>query len=381
MNILVDAIPLKGLLTGVSRYLRNLYKEIEQLQDVTVYYYDGRRCGTSMPEQANPDSWMKSVDRVWKLPDPVVVGLRSVFWLSFEQKLRRVLRRNRFDVYHETAFTPAAVKASIPQVFTLYDLSLMKFRDLHPRERVWFSDLFFQRRIRHADHIITGSDYIRSEIIEELNIPPHQVTAIHDAADPLFYPRENEKVKSLLSDLKIPGDYLLFVGTFEPRKNLAVLIKALAELEKDIPLVLVGWKGWGEKSWQEKAREAGLDKQIFVPGYIDEESLACLYSGALALVYPSLYEGFGLPVVEAMSCACPVICSNAASLPEVAGDAALFIDPNDAEGLANAIDRVAGDSLLRNGLIEKGLERTTNFSWKKAAKQTLEVFQAVADKR
>ncbi len=379
MNILLDAIPLTGLQTGISRYVRNLYKKLELFPDVTVHYYQGGRCTTRMPDQANPDKWMKVNDRVWKLPDPIVVGLRSAFWLSFEYKVRRVVRKKRFDVYHETAFTPAMVK-NIPQVFTLHDLSLKKCRSMHPRERVWFSDLFFDRRIKHASHIITVSEYIRSEIVEELHVPAHKVTAIHEAPDPFFYPRGEEKIDATLSNLGLPGDYLLFVGTLEPRKNISLLIKALAELEKDIPIVLAGWKGWGEKPWREKAREAGLDKQIYAPGYIDEESLACLYSGALALVYPSLYEGFGLPVLEAMSCGCPVICSNVASLPEVAGDAALLIDPSDAEDLANAMDMLVGDSLLRSELIKKGLQRAEFFNWQKTAEQTLEVFRVVADK-
>jgi alpha-1,3-rhamnosyl/mannosyltransferase len=121
-----------------------------------------------------------------------------------------------------------------------------------------------------------------------------------------------------------------------------------------------------------------MDKRVFRTGYLNEESLACLYSSALALVFPSLYEGFGLPVIEAMACGCPVICSNAASLPEVAGDAALLIDPHNVDELAGAIDRVVDDSALRNDLIRKGTERASQFSWKRTAKETLAVFRSVA---
>ncbi len=378
MNILLDAIPLTGLLTGISRYVRNLYTQLAALPDARVHYYNGARLVARMPEQADPGKWMKTTDRVWALPDPMVVGLRCVNWLLFEQRIRSVVRKNRFDVYHETAFTPSALKgADVPQVFTLHDLSLIKCREMHPRERVWFSDLFFQRRIKHADHIITVSEYVRSEIIEELRIPAHAVTTIHEAADPLFYPRDRESVEAMRASMNLPKDYLLFVGTLEPRKNLSMLIEALAACKHDVPLVLTGWKGWGEKEWQEKAKRIGLGNRIHFTGYVDEESLARLYSGALSLVYPSLYEGFGLPLLEAMACGTPVICSNAASLPEVAGDAALLINPHNAEALTHAIDCVCEDDMLRTRMKERGLERAAHFSWEKTARQTLEVFRGV----
>ncbi len=376
MNILLDAIPLTGLLTGISRYVRNLYTELTLLPDVRVHYFTGARCVDRMPRQANPDAWVKTNDWVGRLPDPLLVGLRSARWLLFEETIRRVVRKKNIDVYHETAFTPTAMKGA-PQVFTLHDLSLIKCREMHPRERVWFSDLFFNRRIHHAAHIITVSEYIRGEILEELRIPPDRVTAIHEAPDPFFRPRGAEEIETALSTLGLPKDYLLFVGTLEPRKNLSLIIDALAASDHDAPLVLTGWDGWGEKEWREKIETAGLGKRIFFTGYVDEETLARLYTGALALVYPSLYEGFGLPVLEAMACGAPVICSDAASLPEVAGDAAMLIDPGRVETLIDAMDRLMGDGAIRSDLREKGLKRAAEFSWEKTALETLDVFRSV----
>lgn len=375
MHILLDAIPLNGLMTGISRYVRSLYLELERLPGVTVHYYAGRSCTRKMPVQTKPGQWMKTTSLVWKLPDPAAFGFRAATWLSYELKVRRLIRRNSFSLYHETAFTPAAVR-SIPQVFTLYDLSLMKFREMHPKERVWFSDVFLKRRLDYAAHIITISDFIRSEICDELHLPAEKVTAIPMAPDPFFYPRARQECEGVIEALGLPRDYILFVGTLEPRKNLPLLLKA-AECEKDIPIVLVGWEGWGENRWMEIAKREGLRDRIFTTGHVDEESLACLYSNAMALVFPSLYEGFGLPVLEAMACGCPVICSNVASLPEVAGDAALFIDPYDVEGLAVAIGKMVGDSTLRMDLIQKGLKRAAEFSWERTAKETLEVFRSV----
>jgi glycosyltransferase involved in cell wall biosynthesis len=377
MNILLDAIPLDSLGTGISRYLRNLYSSLEKFSGVTVYYYNGKRCTKKMPGGANAESWIKKTNFAWKLPDYMVFAYRTATWLGFEYRVRRLLANGGFHVYHETAFTPSAIK-NVPQVFTLHDLSLMKYRAMHPRERVWFSDLFFDRRIHRATHIITVSNFVRSEICNEFPIDPDRVTTIWEAPDPSFFPRKREKIDEVIKRLKLPRDYLLFVGTLEPRKNLSLLIKALARGKDDIPIVLVGWKGWGDNQWWQVAKEAGITKRIFTTGFVDEESLSCLYSGALALVFPSHYEGFGLPLLEAMACGCPVVSSNAASLPEVAGDAAVFIDPNDDEDLADAMNKVVFDSEVRDKLKLKGLERAKEFSWERAAEKTLAVFGKVA---
>jgi len=378
MNILLDAIPLSDLMTGISRYLRNLYLQLERLSGVSVYYFDGHSLTKKMPDQKRPDSWIRATSFVDKFPDPLIFGFRSAAWLSYEYKIRRRIRNGSFNVYHETAFTPSAIK-NVPQVFTIHDLSLAKFREMHPKERVWFSDFFLKRRIQYAAHIITVSDFIRSEICDELRLPGNMVTAIPEAPDPFFFPLEKRRARRVVEALGLPHDYLLFVGTLEPRKNLSLLIKAAAACENHIPIVLVGWEGWGGDQWREMVKDQGLRNRIFTTGYVDEETLACLYSNALALVFPSVYEGFGLPVLEAMACGCPVICSDAASLPEVAGNAAFFIDPSEFEDLTVAIDKVVSDGALRANLIQRGFERAAQFSWEKTANQTFEVFKSVAD--
>lgn len=168
------------------------------------------------------------------------------------------------------------------------------------------------------------------------------------------------------------------MGTLEPRKNLQLLIKALSMLRSDIPLLLAGWSGWGERNWWDEIERLGLKKRVILTGYVDELSLARLYAGASAMVYPSFYEGFGLPVLEAMASGCPVICSNCASLPEVAGEGAIQVDPHDPEALGHSLEKVLYDSELRSGLVAAGLQRAGLFSWKKTASQTLDIFTLVA---
>jgi len=171
---------------------------------------------------------------------------------------------------------------------------------------------------------------------------------------------------------------VLFVGTLEPRKNLSLLIRALSMIKTKIPLVMVGWRGWGRSEWLEEIRAHGLAERVFLAGYVDEATLVSLYSGASVFVYPSLYEGFGLPILEAMACGCPVICSNVSSLPEVAGDAALLIDPQSPEELSHALDKVLTDSELRKQMVVRGLKRVRRFTWQETAARTLDVFARVA---
>ncbi len=376
MKVLVNAIPLVGLLTGISRYVRQLYLAFEQLHDEEVIYFDGKRALNQMPEQADPVKWSRETAAIWKLPDPVVFALRTANCLKFETLLRHVCRHRQFDVYHETGFVPAAM-SSVPTVYTIHDLSLITHAKMHPRERVWFYDFFRKRRMHYADHILTVSEFVRTEICEILSIPIEQVTVVPEASAPHFCQRTPEAIQRVRRNYSLPQAYLLFVGSLEPRKNLPLLIQALQCCKIDIPLVIAGWEGWGDKSWIDMIQGAGLEERVVFTGYVDDETLACLYSGATAFVYPSLYEGFGLPILEAMSCGCPVVCSNVSSMPEVAGKAAYLINPSDAEELAFAIDHIAGDQDIRCQLIQKGMNRAAEFTWRRTAELTRDVFYRV----
>ena len=378
MDIIVNAIPLTGLLTGISRYVRCLYRELQTVPGISMTYFTGSAQVSAMPQQAEPHAWSKGTEMIWRLPDVVVSSMRTVNQLNFERRLRRASRNRQYTIYHETAFFPAALR-EVPVVYTLYDISLIKYRAEHPRERVWFFDLFFKRRLPYAAHILTISNFMRNELIETLKIPEDAVTAIPLAHDPCFYPRSQQDVVKMLDFKNLPKEYILFVGTLEPRKNLSLLIKALSRTKNKIPLILTGWKGWGDKTWLLEVKALGLEKQIYFTDYVDDETLACLYSGAVSLAYPSVYEGFGLPILEAMACGCPVICSNVASMPEVAGDAAVLFDPRNADDLAMAIDHVAGDPGARRRLIQKGFDRAASFTWRKTAERTLDVFSRVSE--
>ncbi len=377
MRILVNAMAMTGLLTGIARYLRNMYSEMACLEQVDVSYLTGKEVVEDTPPLADSMKWEKATAAVWKLPDFAVFCLRSVHWLRYEQILRGICRGEKIDIYHETAFVPAKLP-DVPTVFSIYDLSIRRYRETHPQERVWFFEYFFKRRLPFAGHILTISEFIRQEIIDELKLPPEMVSSVPLAPDPIFGPRSREQVHEVLEHYGLPDSYLLFVGSLEPRKNIDCVINALQDARTDIPLVLAGWHGWGSKKWLETAKKAGLSGRIYIIGHIPDAHLAAIYNGATVLVYPSLYEGFGLPIVEAMACGCPVICSNVASMPEVAGEGALLIDPQNSDELASAIETVVTDSETRDNLVSQGHARTKLLSWQRTARETLTVFQKVS---
>jgi len=373
LKILVNSIPMTGVLTGVARYLRNLYAAMCCMDQADISYFDGRVQTESMPLEANSTRRQQTSRLVRHLPDPMVFGLRAAHWLKYEYELNRICKGSSFTLYHETSFTPARL-TQIPTVFSIYDLSLRRYRQTHPKDRVWLFDYFIKTRLHYAGHILTISKFIRQEIIDEFKVPASMVTAVPLAPDPLFVPCGDDLVKKVAHKYNLPKSYLLFVSSLEPRKNIDLLLKALRIARTDIPLVLVGWQGWGEKKWIEKIKGQPLVNKIFITGHIPDYDLRAVYSGAQALVYPSLYEGFGLPIVEAMACNCPVICSNTASMPEVAGDAAILIDPGSSDELSHAIDTIVHDSDKRCRLVKKGVDQAAKFSWNDTALKTLEVF-------
>lgn len=381
MKILVNAIPMTGLLTGIARHLRNLYSAIDLVSPMgqaRVCYFTGKTATDNMPSLTDSKRWQTMSRSVRHLPDPIVFGLRAARWLKYEYSLNKVCKNkpSSFSIYHETAFTPAK-QTGLPTVFSVYDLSLRRYRETHPKERVMLFEYFIKKRLDYANHILTSSEFVKQEVIEEFCLAPSMVTAIPLAPDPLFSPSKDNLVERVKRKYDLPRSYLLFVSSLEPRKNIDLLIEAMTIAHTDIPLVLVGWQGWGEKRWLEKIDNNNLKSRIHILGHVPDHDLKAIYTGAQALVYPSLYEGFGLPILEAMACRCPVICSEAASMPEVAGDAAILIDPARSDELAQAIETIVHDTQTRADLVKKGEVQAASFSWTNTASQTLDLFKRV----
>lgn len=374
MKILVNAFPMANVNTGISRYLRCLYRSMEENfgDRVEIGYFDGKRVSSMMPSPPeNLTRWDRLVSLFWRLPAYPALLVRLLFYLNQEWHFRRFA--GDYDVYHEAAFFPFSVPTHVKTVFTLTDLSLLRFPEHHPRERVLFSRLFFRRRCRRVDRFLTISHFIQGEMATYLGIGGNKTTVTHLGYEPdLMYPRKGVQIRACLNRHGLPERYFLFVGSGDSRKNMRIIPEALDRAGLDIPLVVAGWKGWiDQELW---------DKAYFL-GYVDDEDLACLYSGALALIFPSRYEGFGLPVLEAMACGCPVVTTREASMPEVAGNAAVYMrDPDDVEGLSNTLRKISENGRFRKDLKDSGLLQAERFSWRAAAEKTLSAFEEVLHK-
>jgi glycosyltransferase involved in cell wall biosynthesis len=284
----------------------------------------------------------------------------------------------------DALFVPAHVVPLVhppTSLVTVHDLGYLHFPQAHPWRQRLYLDLSTRWSVRVSAHVLADSAATKADLVARYGVPSAKVTVAYPGRDetlvPVLDPAEIEVVKGRHG---ISGDYFLYVGTLQPRKNLARLIEAFAAFkqrakpgleERRTRLVLAGKQGWLYDALFKQVHRLGLEGQVCFPGYISDEDKAALMSGALAFLFPSLYEGFGLPVLEAQACECPVVTSTTSSLPEIAGDGALLVDPRDTMAIAMAMERVASDLVLREKLVERGLANVSRFSWTACARTVL----------
>jgi len=287
---------------------------------------------------------------------------------------------SRWDVFWTPGIFLLPIRCSI--VGTIFDLTTILFPQFHKRKVVEHQEKAFHYFKENASLIIAISENTKTDIMKYLHIPKDKIRTIYCGVGDEFRKIEDVRIlKSRLRGIGIDYPYILYLGTLEPRKNVERLIEAFIQLKKEkqinVKLVISGIKGWGYQSIFDKVVSLGVEKEIIFSGFIPNELIPFLYNGASAFVYPSLYEGFGLPVVEAMACGVPVVTSNVSSLPEVAGDAAILINPYSVDELADGIWRILSDEELRTQCIKKGIERAKLFTWERCAKNTLDAFNEV----
>lgn len=279
------------------------------------------------------------------------------------------------DVVHTPVlFVPPRRKC--PLVVTVLDLTFRLFPQYHNRRTRVVAQSGLRRAVKDADALIAISGHTAGDLVRLCGVNPKRVHVVPLAADARFVPVRD--TAATLARYHIDTPFVLYVGTLEPRKNLGLLLHAFAALgDPQVKLVLAGTKGWLCEDVFATVERLGLAGRVLFTGFVADEDLPALLSGARAFVYPSLYEGFGLPVLEAMQCGTPVITTNVSSLPEVAGDAALLVAPDDVAGLQQALRRVLSEPGLRDELRGKGLSQAARFSWQKTAEQTAQVYAAV----
>ncbi|MEP6637411.1 MAG: glycosyltransferase family 1 protein [Acidobacteriota bacterium] len=371
MRIAIDAHSVGTGLGGNESYATNLIEALAEIDSNNSYtLYVTRHEAIERFGGRWPNFTVRST-----LPHTPLI--RIPITLSAE------LRKNPVDVLHVQFSSPPL--SPCPVVVSIHDLSFEHLPDTFKRRSRAQLRLTVRRSARKAAHILALSEHARSDIVETYGISRDRVTAIPIAAAERFAPVEDQKELQRIRDLYgIRGAYILSVGALQPRKNLARLVTAYARLSQarkhQVPqLVIVGKQAWLYGETLQAIRESGLGNSIIVTGYVPDIHLPVLYSGALCFVYPSYFEGFGLPPLEAMKCGAPVITGNRTSLPEVVGSAGLLVDPFDVDAIAGAIAQLVDNPDLRSQLRVKGFERASMFDWRETAKRTLEVYKRAVD--
>lgn len=291
------------------------------------------------------------------------------------------VRQRRLDLLHG-AVNVTPLLSLCPTVVTIHDLSFMRYPQAFPATQRLYLHSQVRRSARHARQVIAVSQATKDDVVALFGVPPERVTVVYNGVDAVFSPASPDTIDAFRRERGLPQRFILHLGTLEPRKNLARLVEAFARTRQQLPqvddlkLVLAGGKGWDYDDIFAAVERLGLREQVLFTGYVPDADLPWFYRAATVFAYPSLLEGFGLPVLEAMACGTPVITSSVSSLPEVAGDAALLVDPGSVEALAAALIRVLGDAALADEMRRKGLQQAGRFSWQRTAAETASVYRA-----
>ncbi|MGZ9586217.1 glycosyltransferase family 4 protein [Paenibacillus marinisediminis] len=377
MNICIDGQPLVVPLTGIGRYTAKLIEHLPQHLNVTVGMNQIAKKREVYPISRDHFSMYNS-----RYPYKVIRRLmRPNMLYSFPYDFRS---SSPFDIFHGINFTYMPIKHK-RHVITIHDLAFMRYPETTSQKIYNHHMKWVPYCAEHADHILAVSEATKSDIVELLNIEPDRITVTPLAADDQFQPLENESIDKVIKKHGLPDRYILYVGTIEARKNLLTLAKAFHMIQQryhtDYKLVIVGAKGWRTSPLYEYIEQHQLSDDIHFTGYIPDEDLPALYNKAALLAMPSWYEGFGLPLVEAMKCGTPVIGSNVSSIPEIIGAPDLLCSPHEPEQWADKIFEIIHNESLYQKRQQQALARACLYSWNHTAEITAAVYQQVMDSR
>ncbi|WP_433739398.1 glycosyltransferase family 4 protein [Pseudomonas putida] len=379
MKLVLSVEPIRYPLTGIGRYTYELAQRLQQSPEITdLHFFAGRRFLPELPTAANESGSGYGLKRAVQKNFLAVEAYRLLMPI-----LRKAALKGHGDyLYHSPNYYLPPFSGR--SVATFHDLSPFTWAHCHAPQLVRYLQKELKTTLVRADALITDSEFTRQELASYFSWPIERIHTVPLASSPEFYPRPPEKLKATLArhGLEVDG-YSLFVGTIEPRKNIETLLAAYSRLPLAVrtrwPLVLTGYHGWRNDVIHQKLETARREGWAHYLGFVPSEDLPLLFAGARLFAFPSLYEGFGLPVLEAMSSGVPVVCSNSSSLPEVAGDAALMCAPMDVNELTRLIERGLTDEAWRATAVVSGIRHAQGFSWERCARETLQVYRRVID--
>ena len=369
MKICLDISPAIYRRAGIGRYTQELLTALLKEKDAIEFTAFSVEPTANAIEFDNlPRIRKKTSNKLWRLN---VMG-------AYLARLRQDRLFQGVDIFHATDnMLPRLTGAK--SVFTLYDLAFHIYPQTHTIYNRWFLKIMMPRFLKAADAVIAISDSTKRDAERFYGLNSDKINIVYPGVASQFKPiRDTNKWNAIRQTYRLPDRYILYVGSVEPRKNLTTLFEAFRHIKADnIKLVVVGRKGWRYKPIFEHLGGLKMDDRVIFTDFVSDEDLPVLYSNALAFFYPSLYEGFGLPVVEALACGTPVVASNASSLPEAAGDAAILLDPHDIQGWVQAIDGIRGNPTVNEEFRQKGLRHAESFSWDSAAGKVMAIYQKI----
>jgi glycosyltransferase involved in cell wall biosynthesis len=375
LKIAIDIRTINKPRSGVGYYVTNLIKNLQKIDKENNYCLisNNGEYANTFHSQSNFENHRTCISN-----ENHLVG---DLWESFY--LPRLLERKKVSVFHGPAFMVPLIRRNMGTVVTIHDIVSFIMPDTIPMKYAFYMRNLIKLVSRKADRIISVSQSTKNDLVKWLDVPDEKITVVHQAVSNSFRPATNgDGGAQMRRRFGINGRYMLFVGNLEPRKNLINLMEAFAlardRLGGPVQLVICGKKGWLYSGILKTCERIKRGNDIVITDYVNENDLLGLYQNAEMFVFPTRYEGFGMPALEAMACGTPVITSNTSSMPEITGSAAILISPSSVEEISEAMIKVANSDSLRKELREKGLKQAKLFSWTNTARETLDVYRSLA---